>query len=92
MFPENRDACDVCQGLADEQVGVVQFAPVSAEQTECAQHGARSAHWDGVHGGETGRDRGGDEPRPPLCCPVNVGDRNRLAGGVAVHAWTVVGL
>lgn len=67
MFLQDRDACDVSQGLADEQVGLVELARASAEQTERAQHDAGSAHRDGVYGGEARPDRGGNKPRPPPC-------------------------
>ena len=92
MFLQDRDTRDVCQGLADEQIGLVELAGAGTEQAERAQHDAGGPHRDGMHRGEAGPDRGRDEPRPPLYCRLDVGDRDRLAGGVAVHAWAFVGL
>ena len=63
-----------------------------AEQSERAEDDARRAHRDGVHGGEAGVDRGGDEPGPALCGGFQVGDRDGLSGGIALDARTLVGL
>ena len=65
---------------------------VGAEQAERAQHDAGRAHRDGVHGGEAGVERGGDEPGPPCGRGFQVGDRDGLTGGVALHARALVGL
>ena len=92
MFLQDRDTCDVRQGLADEQIGFGELAGAGAEQAERAQHDAGGAHRDGVHGGKASLDRGGNEPRPPLYRRLEVSDRDRLAGGVAVHARAFVGL
>jgi hypothetical protein len=59
VFSEDRDTCDVCQGLAYEQIGFGELAGEAAEQAEDAQTNARGAHRDGVHRGEADLDRGG---------------------------------
>ncbi len=61
-----RDGRDVGQGLADQEIGFAECAGASAEQAECAHDGACGAHRNGVHGGEAGVARGGDEPRPAV--------------------------
>ena len=53
---------------------------------------AGGAHRDGVHGGEAGVERGGDEPRPAVGFGFEVGDGDRLAGGIAVDTRPFVGL
>ena len=78
---QDRHARDVGEGLRDEAVGVVELAGVGAEQAERAQDDAGRAHRDGVHGGEAGVERGGDEPGPAL--------RRRLAGRRPRSAWPV---
>jgi hypothetical protein len=45
-----------------------------------------------VHRGEAGADRGWDKPRPPLYSPFDIGDRNGLAAGIAVHTRAFLGL
>ena len=80
------------EGLRDEAVGIVQLAGAGAEQAQRAQHDAGRAHRDGMHGAEAGVECGRDEPRPPRPRGVQVGDRDRLSGGVAVDARALVGL
>ena len=54
VFLQDRDARDVGQRLADQEIGVVEFAGAGAEQAERAQDDAGGAHRHGVHGGEAG--------------------------------------
>ena len=78
--------------ILDEQIGFIELPPASAEQAECAQHDAGGPHRDGVHRREAGAGRGWNKPRPPLYRPLDIGDRDRLARGVAIHTRAFVGL
>ncbi len=92
MLLQDRHARDVRKRLRHQSVGLVELAWTGAEQVERAQHEARRAHRDGVHRGEAGVERGGYEPGPSRSRPVQVGDRNGLAGGIALDAGALVGL
>ena len=92
VFLKDRHAGHMGQRLADEQIGVVERAGPVAEQAECTERGACGAHGQGVHGGEPGLARGGDEVRPAVGDGVQVSDGDGRAGAVAVDARSFVSL
>ena len=92
MFLQERHAGDVREGLRDKAVGFVQLAGIGAEQLQRAQDDAGGAHRDGMNGGEPGVERGRDEAGPLRDGGVQIGDRDRLTGGVTIDTRALVGL
>lgn len=80
------------QGSSDEQVGVVEFADLCAEQSEPAQHGAAGVHRHRVHRGEAGFDGRINEPRPPWRTGVQIRHADRLPSDVAIQVRALVSL
>jgi hypothetical protein len=92
MLLNKRDARDMCKGLRDKQIGVAEHSRTGAEQTERTKDRASRAHRNGMHRCEAGVARRPCEPRPSTGFGPHVGDGNRLASGIAVHAGAFVGL
>ena len=92
LFLQNRHARDMRQCLPDQQIGLTEFAGPATEQAQGAQNNAGGAHGHRMHGGDAHLQRGRNELRPPGGRVAQICHRDRMAGGIALHAGPLVGL
>jgi hypothetical protein len=92
MLLNQRDARDMCKGLRDKQIRATEHATAGAEQAERTKDRTSRPHRDGMHRCKSGVAGHLCELRPSANFGLHIGDRNKLASGIAFHARPFVGL